>query len=89
MFPEGRFPDRWLNFETEAYHEFGVLFRSQVYAAGDQVDLRVLSGNQDVINPFCICFTAQALSNKVVDVVIIIVHVVSHRRLPWLALHAL
>jgi hypothetical protein len=25
----------------------------------------------------------------VVDVVIIIVHAVSHRRLPWLALHAL
>ena len=89
MFPEGRFPDRWLNFGTEAYHEFGVLFRSQVYAAGDKVDLRVFSGNQDVINPFCIRFTAQALSNKVVDVVIIIVHAVSHRRLPWLALHAL
>jgi hypothetical protein len=89
MLPEGRFPDRWLNFGTEPYHEFGVLFRSQVYAAGDQVNLRVFSGNQDVINPFCIRFTAQALSNKVVDVVIINVHAVSHRRLLWLALHDL
>jgi len=87
MFAEGRFPDRWLNFGTEACHEFGVFFRSQVYAAGDQVDLRVFSGNQDVINPFCLRFTAQALSNKVVDVVIINVHAVSHRRLFWLALH--
>lgn len=89
MFPEGRFPDRWLNFGTEPCHEFGVLFRSQVYAACDQVDLRVFSGNQDVINPFCIRFAAQTLSNKVVDVVIINVHAVSHRRLPCLGLHVL
>jgi len=89
MFAEGRFPDGWLNFGTETNHEFSVLFRSQVYAAGDQVDLHVFSGNQDVINPFCIRFTAQALSNKVVDVVIINVHAVSHRRLLCLALQSL
>jgi hypothetical protein len=66
-----------------------MLFRSQVYAASDQVDLGVFSGNQDVINPFCIRFAAQTLANKVVDVAIINVHAVSHRRLLWLALHAL
>ncbi len=89
MLAEGRFPDRWLNFGAESCYEFGVLLGSQVYAAGDQVDLRVISGNQDVVNPLCVRFAAQALSNKVVDVVIINVHPVSHRRLLWLALQAL
>jgi hypothetical protein len=89
MFSEGRFPDRWFHFGTESRHEFGVFFRGQVHAAGDQVDFRVFPGNQDIVYPFRIRFAAQALSNKVVDVVITKVHAVSHCRLLWLALHAL
>ena len=81
MFAEGRFPDRWFYFGAESRYELAVLFRCQVYAAGNQVDFRLFPGNQDVIDPFRIRFAAQALSNKMVDVVIIKVHSVSHRRL--------
>jgi len=81
MFAEGRLPYGRFDFGTESGNKFGMLLRAQVHAAGNQVDLPVIPGNQEVEDSFCVGLAAQTLSNQVADAVIANIRTIPHRLL--------